>query len=136
MSDGLLLTDDSYVPLDDGDLDKRSSLFRFGKRQFRYGKRQFRYGKRQFRYGKRQFRYGKRGSLFRFGKRGSLFRFGKRNGGTLFRFGRSGSAGDAVDRETLLRALSEGYLVPEEDELDEAVAKRSGSPGFHWGSDI
>ena len=41
-------------PADGGadDLDKRSSLFRFGKRS----------------------------SLFRFGKRGSLFRFGKRDG--------------------------------------------------------
>ena len=50
-------------PADGGadDLDKRSSLFRFGKRSS-------------------LFRFGKRGSLFRFGKRGSLFRFGKRDG--------------------------------------------------------
>ncbi|GFR90103.1 hypothetical protein ElyMa_006142000 [Elysia marginata] len=126
VSDALFLDDDSsYLPIDDADLDKRSSLFRFGKRQFRYGKRQFRYGKRQFRYGKRQFRYGKRGSLFRFGKRG---------GGTLFRFGRSGNpaTSEEADRQALLRAVLEGYYVPQADEVDEAMAKRS---GFHWGSD-
>ncbi|PVD36108.1 hypothetical protein C0Q70_03081 [Pomacea canaliculata] len=66
----------SAVMPEDDDLDKRSSLFRFGKRSS-------------------LFRFGKRGSLFRFGKRGSLFRFGKR-GGSLFRFGKRD---DDVDEE-------------------------------------
>ncbi|KAK7492690.1 hypothetical protein BaRGS_00015995, partial [Batillaria attramentaria] len=59
--------------LDDDDLDKRSSLFRFGKRGS-------------------LLRFGKRGSLFRFGKRSSLLRFGKR--GSLFRFGKRDGEGD------------------------------------------
>lgn len=59
----------AYLAEDD-DMDKRSSLLRFGKRGslFRFGKRGS------------LFRFGKRGSLLRFGKRGSLFRFGKRDG--------------------------------------------------------
>nr|AQS80525.1 LFRFamide-2 precursor [Charonia tritonis] len=69
-----LPSDDSAYPavyVDDDDLDKRSSLFRFGKRGslFRFGKKR-----------SSLFRFGKRSSLFRFGKRGSLFRFGKRDG--------------------------------------------------------
>ncbi|RUS85372.1 hypothetical protein EGW08_006857 [Elysia chlorotica] len=108
--DELLLADSPYLSLDDGGADKRSSLFRFGKRQFRYGKRQFRYG-----------------------KRGSLFRFGKRSG-TLFRFGRSGNtAPEDVEREAVLRAILDGYLVPQDQEVDTPVAKRPS--GFHWGSD-
>jgi len=62
----------TYADDDEGmDMDKRSSLFRFGKRGslFRFGKRGS------------LFRFGKRGSLLRFGKRGSLFRFGKREDG-------------------------------------------------------
>nr|AQS80524.1 LFRFamide-1 precursor [Charonia tritonis] len=73
---GLPADDEAYpaVYTGDDDMDKRSSLFRFGKRGS-------------------LFRFGKRGSLFRFGKRGSLFRFGKR--GSLFRFGKR--ADDVAD---------------------------------------
>ncbi|GFO20252.1 FMRFamide-related peptide 2 [Plakobranchus ocellatus] len=140
VSDGLLMDPSTaYLPMDDGSLDKRSSLFRFGKRQ---DKRQFRHEKRQgslFRYGKRQ------GSLFRFGKRGSLFRFGKRNGGTLFRFGRSGgepasylSNGleDDLEKQLALRELLAGYLAQKEGLLDSPnMDKREDLPGFHWGAD-
>ncbi|XP_064644157.1 FMRFamide-like neuropeptides 7 isoform X2 [Lineus longissimus] len=85
-----------YNDYGNGDLDKRGSMFRFGRGAlFRFGKR----GK--------GFRYGKRGgSIFRFGKRGgSLFRFGKRQDNSdmnteekrksMFRYGR----GDMIDGE-------------------------------------
>jgi hypothetical protein len=99
--DDLVDRDEGLFPSpEEGDLEKRGGLFRFGKRQgslFRFGKRE-----------ESQFDSDKRGSLFRFGKRyGNLFRFGKR-GGSLFRFGRSGS-GDLntkdpnQDKRTLFR---------------------------------
>ncbi|KAH9524427.1 hypothetical protein Btru_054529 [Bulinus truncatus] len=115
------------------DLDKRNTLFRFGKRQGAW------------------FRYGKRGgTLLRFGKRGTLLRFGKR-AGSLFRFGRSGrdvSADSDNDKRTLFRFGKRSDL---EELLREAVEREelnSNSPwyldndlskrqvnGFHWGSD-
>ncbi|XP_059143403.1 uncharacterized protein LOC131930795 [Physella acuta] len=138
---------DSPVPLDDDallsendllenqlnpdDFDKRSTLFRFGKRQGSL------------------FRFGKRGgSLFRFGKRGTLLRFGKR-GGSLFRFGRSGPSDSALDeneamddKRTLFRFGKRSDLDLLRDALAQAeysnypylndVDKRA---SFHWGED-
>ncbi|CAG5132888.1 unnamed protein product, partial [Candidula unifasciata] len=129
-SDGLILTNDDLAdPLNsDESLDKRGSLFRFGKRQGSL------------------FRFGKRGSLFRFGKRqgGTLFRFGKR-GGALFRFGRSNAAqnpweSNADDKRTLFRfgKRSDVDLLAEvlaQYEQENTAENKRGIDSFHWGSD-
>lgn len=114
------------------DLDKRNTLFRFGKR------------------GGSLFRFGKRGTLLRFGKRGTLLRFGKR-GGSLFRFGRSGPSDsydgeNTDDKRTLFRFGKRSDLDLLRDAL--AEAEYSNIPlyaeqepmkrdvqGFHWGMD-
>nr|ADK11225.1 FMRFamide-related peptide 2 [Sepia officinalis]AKE48167.1 LFRFamide [Sepiella japonica] len=82
------IVDESALGIDD--VDKRNSLFRFGKRG-------------------NLFRFGKRGNLFRFGKRGNLFRFGRggnkddpENEGlkrTIFRFGKRDGLEDLYDYE-------------------------------------
>jgi len=135
--DGLLLAGDGVVGASAPEdyLDKRGSLFRFGKRQgslFRFGK--------------------KRGSLFRFGKRqgGTLFRFGKR-GGTLFRFGRSGAAnfpleGSEEDQRAsfrfdrgsdldLLRSVLAQYELENSPSYLEGAESKRGVDSFHWGSE-
>nr|BBD49867.1 LFRFamide-1 [Ambigolimax valentianus] len=121
----LLLRDESLedIPAQEDLVDKRGSLFRFGKRQGSL------------------LRFGKRGSLFRFGKRqgGTLFRFGKR-GGTLFRFGRSGPAENSFDglKESDIEFLRNLYGLSEYGysplNQDGAASKR-GIDSFHWGSD-
>ncbi|CAL1545694.1 unnamed protein product [Lymnaea stagnalis] len=131
----LLLADSGLMdaPYNLDDVDKRNTLFRFGKRQGSL------------------FRFGKRGgSLFRFGKRGTLLRFGKR-GGSLFRFGRSGPSDSSdsenmEDKRTLFRFGKRSDLDLLRDAL--AEAEYSNLPvyaenepmkrdiqGFHWGMD-
>lgn len=128
----------TYPSLAEDDLDKRNTLFRFGKRQgslFRFGKRGS------------IFRFGKRGSIFRFGKRqGSLFRFGKR-GGSIFRFGRSGfsenpSEDVQEDKRTLFRFgkrsdldLLRDYLAQTGQLYPEGAENKRGIDSFHWGEE-
>jgi hypothetical protein len=124
--DELILRDEGLedLPAQEDLVDKRGSLFRFGKRQGSL------------------LRFGKRGSLFRFGKRqgGTLFRFGKR-GGALFRFGRSGPTENSFDglKESDIEFLRNLYGQQSEYgysplNQDGAAVKR-GIDSFHWGSE-
>ncbi|XP_013068983.2 antho-RFamide neuropeptides-like [Biomphalaria glabrata] len=117
-------------PMDD--MDKKNTLFRFGKRQGAW----FRYGKRA-------------GTLLRFGKRGTLLRFGKR-GGSLLRFGRGGNSdadfseddkrtlfrfGKRSDLEEIVRdALAREELSNSPWYMENEPVKR-GVNGFHWGQE-
>lgn len=99
------IVDESALGIDD--VDKRNSLFRFGKR----------------------------GNLFRFGKRGNLFRFGKR--GNLFRFGRGGSKDDPENeglKRTIFRFGKRDGLEDLYDYEDPSAQQAAATAGDKRGS--